>query len=118
MSRYEHPAEWNELEKHVQRVVKQESLFDDEFLCEPSLYTITIDAEDKIDEKSLAHILTNFFLMDSAELKIAKMQLKKEQKVECKSYTKDVAETKIIQVMDYIRARQYPLYCSMTKKQG
>jgi ATP-dependent Clp protease adaptor protein ClpS len=115
MPRYEKPSEWNEFEKHVQRGVKQESLFDDPFLIEPALYRITLNAQEKVDDKAVAHILTDFFLMNKEELKIAKIQLKKELKVECKDYTKDVAETKMIHVMDYIRSHQYPLKCSMIK---
>ena len=117
MARYEQSSEWGEFEKHVNRVIGQKSLFDDGFVAAPSMYAVSLEAKGSVDEKILAHILVNFFMMNVDELEIAKGQLKKEQKVACKSYTKDVAETKIIQVMDYIRSHKQPFQCIMKKKQ-
>lgn len=116
MARYEHPSEWNEFDKHVKKSAEQQSFFEDEMLFEPAMYEITIELNGKNNEKALTYILANFFLMKDKELKVAKGQAKKELKIACKSYTKDVAETKMVQVMDYIRSHEHPFKCAMVKK--
>ena len=58
-------------------------------------------------------VLQKFFLMNSEQATQIMLKVHTEGKGVCGVYPKDIAATKVDQVMDYARQYQHPLQCVM-----
>ena len=61
-------------------------------------------------------VLERFFRMDETTATAFMMAVHNEGKGAAGVYTRDIAETKATQVMDFARKQQHPLQCVMEKK--
>lgn len=96
-------------DRQAQVVVKKEVKTE---LKEPSQYQVIMHNDDFTPMEFVVAILERFFNMDSVTATQVMYQVHLQGKAICGVYTKDVAETKVDQVMHDARRHEYPLLCS------
>ena len=64
----------------------------------------------------MVHILEAVFHKSSAEATQIMLNIHNDGVGMCGVYTHEVAETKVVQVMDYARKHEQPLQCTMEKE--
>lgn len=82
-------------------------------LKEPSLFKVVMHNDDFTPMDFVVHVLQLFF---GTELELATrimQEIHTVGKAVCGIYSKDVAETKVDQVMEYARKHDHPLLCSI-----
>jgi ATP-dependent Clp protease adaptor protein ClpS len=82
-------------------------------LKEPSLYQVFMHNDDFTPMEFVVAVLELFFNMERAAATSVMYQVHTEGKASCGIYTRDVAETKIDQVVHYARRHEHPLFCSL-----
>lgn len=82
-------------------------------LKEPSLYQVLMHNDDFTPMEFVVAVLELFFNMERAAATSVMYQVHMEGKASCGIYTRDVAETKIDQVVHYARRHEHPLLCSV-----
>lgn len=82
-------------------------------LEEPSLYQINLHNDDYTPMEFVVEILERFFFMDRRKATSIMFEAHIRGKAICGIFTKDVAETKTTQVLDYAKESEHPLICSM-----
>lgn len=107
----------------VCRIMKSEYVTKDEVelliqeakpqLKEPSLYQVIIHNDDYTPMIFVIDVLEMFFNMDSVRAEGVMYQIHTAGKAVCGVFSKDVAETKVDQVMEYARTHEHPLMCSI-----
>ena len=80
---------------------------------EPSFFQVIVHNDDFTPMEFVVGILEKFFYMDRREATEKMLEAHTQGKTEVGVFTKDVAETKISQVIDYARTHEHPLICSM-----
>lgn len=81
----------------------------------PPLYKVILLNDDYTPMDFVVHVLEVFFSMDSLSAKRVMLQVHLQGKGVCGTYTREIAETKVIQVNNYARDNQHPLLCTMEK---
>ena len=61
-------------------------------------------------------VLQQFFAMDLEKATQVMLHVHTRGRGVCGLYTREVAETKVAQVMDFARRHQHPLQCTMEKE--
>ena len=82
----------------------------------PSLYRVLILNDDYTPMEFVVHVLERFFQKGRDEATQIMMHVHQHGVGECGTFTYEVAETKVTQVMDFARKHQHPLQCVMEKK--
>ncbi|OLP60032.1 ATP-dependent Clp protease adapter ClpS [Xaviernesmea oryzae] len=82
----------------------------------PSLYRVLLLNDDYTPMEFVIHILERFFQKDLEEATKIMLHVHHHGVGECGVFTYEVAETKVMQVMDFARQHQHPLQCVMEKK--
>ncbi len=82
----------------------------------PSLYRVLILNDDYTPMEFVVHVLERFFQKGREEATQIMLHVHQHGVGECGTYTYEVAETKVTQVMDFARKNQHPLQCVMEKK--
>ena len=82
-------------------------------LKKPRMYRVVINNDDYTPMEFVVHILENFFSMDRAKATRVMMDVHNSGKGVCGLFTRDTAETKMLQVNDYSKKHSHPLMCSM-----
>ncbi len=82
-------------------------------LKKPRLYRVIINNDDFTPMEFVVHVLENFFTMDRAKATRIMMDVHNSGKGVCGLFTRDMAETKTLQVNDYSKKHNHPLMCSM-----
>src|SRR6187402_211597 len=82
----------------------------------PSLYRVLILNDDYTPMEFVVHVLERFFQKGREEATRIMLHVHQHGVGECGTYTYEVAETKVTQVMDFARKHQHPLQCVMEKK--
>ncbi|MBL0372961.1 ATP-dependent Clp protease adapter ClpS [Rhizobium sp. KVB221] len=82
----------------------------------PSLYRVLLLNDDYTPMEFVIHILERFFQKDREGATRIMLQVHNHGVGECGVYTYEVAETKVMQVMDFAKEHQHPLQCVMEKK--
>ena len=85
-------------------------------LKKPSLYRVLLLNDDYTPMEFVIHTLERFFQKDREAATRIMLQVHNHGVGECGVYTYEVAETKVMQVMDFAREHQHPLQCVMEKK--
>ncbi|MGH1485933.1 MAG: ATP-dependent Clp protease adapter ClpS [Cellvibrionaceae bacterium] len=109
------------LENHRLRLSKEEPDHHDGLLLEearpkikrPSLYKVIMLNDDYTPMEFVVHVLEAFFTMDREQATRVMLQVHKEGKAVCGVYTRDIAETKAAQVIDYAQQNEHPLLCEI-----
>jgi ATP-dependent Clp protease adaptor protein ClpS len=80
-------------------------------VTEPSLYQVTMHNDDFTPMEFVVAVLEKFFGMDSTHATRVMYEVHTAGQATCGVYTKDVAETKVGQVIEFARRNDHPLLC-------
>ena len=81
----------------------------------PSMYNVMLFNDDYTPMDFVVDVLAKFFNMDSDKATDIMLTVHYEGKAKCGTYTAEVAETKVSQVLNYALEHQHPLKCDMEK---
>ena len=81
----------------------------------PALYKVLMLNDDYTPMEFVVHVLERFFGKNREEATQIMMHVHRRGVGVCGVYTYEVAETKVNQVMDFARANQHPLQCTLEK---
>ena len=82
-------------------------------LAPPPLYTVVLLNDDFTPMDFVIHVLQKFFAMDQERATQIMLKVHVEGRGVCGTYPRDVAATKVAQVVAYARENQQPLACVM-----
>ncbi len=82
----------------------------------PSMYKVLLLNDDYTPMEFVVHILERFFNKNRQEATDIMLHVHRRGVGICGIFTYEVAETKVAQVMDYARANEQPLQCTMEKE--
>jgi ATP-dependent Clp protease adaptor protein ClpS len=82
----------------------------------PSLYRVLLLNDDYTPMEFVVHVLERFFGKSPEAATQIMLHVHHHGVGECGTFTYEVAETKVTQVMDFARKHQHPLQCVMEKK--
>ena len=81
----------------------------------PSMYKVLMLNDDYTPMEFVVHVLERFFHKNRDEATQIMLHVHRRGVGICGVYTYDVAETKVVQVIDFARKHQHPLQCTMEK---
>lgn len=87
-------------------------------LKKPSLYRVIMLNDDYTPMEFVVHVLESFFGMDREKATRTMLEVHTNGKAVCGIYTRDIAETKAAQVIDYAQQNQHPLQCNIEAVEG
>lgn len=82
-------------------------------LREPKKYKVILLNDDYTPMEFVVDVLKRFFYLNEALAVQVMLQVHVQGRGVCGLFTRDIAETKVVQVNDYARANLHPLLCSM-----
>ncbi len=82
----------------------------------PAMYKVLLLNDDYTPMEFVVHILERFFNKNRQEATDIMLHVHRRGVGICGIYTYEVAETKVAQVMDFARANEQPLQCTMEKE--
>jgi ATP-dependent Clp protease adaptor protein ClpS len=82
----------------------------------PSMYKVLLLNDDFTPMEFVVHVLERFFSKTKDEATEIMLHVHRRGVGLCGVFTYEVAETKVMQVMDYARANEQPLQCTMEKE--
>lgn len=82
-------------------------------LKRPPLYKVVMLNDDFTPMDFVVEVLRKFFGMDGAAATTVMLSVHHEGRAVCGIFTKDVAETKAAQVIQYARSQNHPLLCEV-----
>jgi ATP-dependent Clp protease adaptor protein ClpS len=82
----------------------------------PSLYRVLLLNDDYTPMEFVIHVLERFFNKSREEATRVMLLVHQSGVGDCGTFTYEIAETKVTQVMDFARRHQHPLQCVMEKK--
>ena len=87
-----------------------------EALQPPSMYKVILNNDDYTPMEFVIDVLQKFFSYDIERATQLMLTVHYQGKAICGVYSAEVAETKVAQVMDFARANEQPLQCTMEKE--
>ena len=82
-------------------------------LKQPSMYKVLLLNDDFTPMDFVVEILESFFAMNREQATRVMLTIHTQGKAVCGIYSRDVAETKVAQVIDYARRQQHPLMANI-----
>lgn len=82
----------------------------------PSLYKVLLLNDDYTPMEFVVHVVERFFNKNRQEATDVMLHVHRRGVGVCGVFTFEVAETKVAQVMDFARANEQPLQCTMEKE--
>jgi len=82
----------------------------------PSMYKVLLLNDDYTPMEFVVHVLESIFQKNRQEATDIMLHVHRRGVGVCGIYTYEVAETKVAQVMDFARANEQPLQCTMEKE--
>ena len=79
----------------------------------PSLYKVMMMNDDYTPMEFVVHVLQALFVMDREKATRVMLQVHTDGKAVCGIYTKDIAETKAAQAIEYAQQNEHPLICEI-----
>ncbi len=79
----------------------------------PPLYRVLLLNDDFTPMEFVVVVLQHFFFLDREQATRVMLQVHKEGRGVCGVFSKDIAATKVDQVIDFARQHQHPLQCVM-----
>jgi len=79
----------------------------------PPLYQVLLLNDDFTPMEFVVHILRDFFAMDEDRATRVMLHVHTRGRGVCGIYTREIAETKVMQVNEFSRMNQHPLACTM-----
>ncbi len=80
---------------------------------EPTLYQVVMHKDDFTPMEFVVNVLEKFFHMEKMIATKIMEEIHKTGKAICGIYSKDIATTKMVLVMDHARRHEHPLLCSL-----
>ncbi|GLP97850.1 ATP-dependent Clp protease adapter ClpS [Paraferrimonas sedimenticola] len=93
----------------------KELVVEKEVLAPPPMYKVILNNDDYTPMDFVVEILRLFFVMSEEQAVQLMLTVHNEGKAVCGVYSKDVAESKAMQINQYARENQHPLLCSVEK---
>ena len=84
-------------------------------LKQPSMYKVIMYNDDYTPMEFVVEILETFFNMDREKATQVMLTVHTQGKAVCGVYTRDIAETKVIQVNQFASESEHPLLCGIDK---
>lgn len=81
----------------------------------PSMYRVVLLDDDYTPMDFVIFVLERVFHLSVVDAHRLMMLVHTQGQAVCGSFTREVAETKVMQVIDFARANEYPLKCIMHK---
>ncbi len=81
----------------------------------PSMYRVLLLNDDYTPMEFVVHVLERFFNKSRDEATQIMLHVHQKGIGVCGIYPYDVAETKVVQVVEFARKHQHPLQCTMEK---
>ena len=81
----------------------------------PSMYKVLMLNDDYTPMEFVVHVLERFFSKNRDQATSIMLHVHQRGVGICGVFTYEVAETKVTQVMDFARAHQHPLQCTLEK---
>ncbi|MBW7837949.1 MAG: ATP-dependent Clp protease adapter ClpS [Sphingomonadales bacterium] len=81
----------------------------------PSMYKVLLLNDDYTPMEFVVHVLERIFRKSQEEATQIMLHVHHKGVGICGVYTFEVAETKVVQVIDYARKHQHPLQCTLEK---
>lgn len=82
----------------------------------PAMYKVLILNDDYTPMEFVVHVLERFFSKTRAEATDIMMHVHRKGVGICGVFTYEIAETKVAQVMEFARANEQPLQCTLEKE--
>lgn len=82
----------------------------------PAMYKVMLLNDDYTPMEFVIHVLERFFAKNHADSYEIMLTVHKKGLAVVGIYSREIAETKVMQVMDHARANQHPLQCTMEKE--
>ena len=82
-------------------------------LKRPPLFKVVLLNDDYTPMEFVVHVLELFFAMSREKATQIMLHVHTQGKGICGVFTREVAETKVVQVNEYSRKHQHPLLCTM-----
>lgn len=82
-------------------------------LKQPPMYKVVMLNDDFTPMEFVVEVLINFFNMDVEKASQVMLAVHMQGRAVCGIYSRDVAETKAAQVVDFARENQHPLMCNV-----
>ncbi|MGH1456487.1 MAG: ATP-dependent Clp protease adapter ClpS [Alphaproteobacteria bacterium] len=82
----------------------------------PSMYKVLLLNDDYTPMEFVVHVLESIFKKNRQEATDIMLHVHRRGVGVCGIFTFEVAETKVAQVMDFARANEQPLQCTMEKE--
>jgi ATP-dependent Clp protease adaptor protein ClpS len=82
----------------------------------PKRYKVMLLNDDYTTMEFVVEVLQRFFAMELERAMQVMLKVHNEGKAVCGVYTRDVAETKVLQVSRYARQQGHPLRCEMEEQ--
>ncbi len=82
-------------------------------LKQPAMYQVVMHNDDFTPMEFVVVVLELFFGLERTAATRVMYEVHTTGKAVCGAFSKDVAETKVDQVMDYARMHDHPLLCSL-----
>lgn len=85
-------------------------------LKEPSLYQVVMHNDDFTPMEFVVTVLESFFHVERTQATRLMYEVHNLGRAICGVFSKDIAETKVNQVVEYAGRHEYPLLCSIEAK--
>ncbi len=82
----------------------------------PAMYKVLLLNDDYTPMEFVVHVVEKFFAKNRAEATEVMLHVHRRGVGICGVFTYEIAETKVAQVMDFARANEQPLQCTMEKE--
>ncbi len=84
-------------------------------LKRPARYRVLLLNDDFTPMDFVVHVLQRFFAMPLEKATRIMLQVHNQGRGECGVFTREIAETKVVQVNRYAQQNEHPLKCTMEK---
>lgn len=103
------------MSRHFEWVTPDSDLLEKEStkIQPPAMYQVILNNDDYTPMDFVIEILGRFFAMDLERATQVMLQVHYDGKAVCGTYTAEIAETKVAQVMAYSKENEHPLLCTM-----
>ena len=85
-------------------------------LKKPSLYKVVMLNDDYTPMDFVVYLLKNFFQKNDNEASKIMLEVHNKGAGICGVFTYEIAETKVVQVMDFAKKNEHPLQCTLEKE--
>ncbi len=85
-------------------------------LVPPSMYNVLLHNDDYTPMDFVIEVLQHFFHLDNEEATEVMLNVHYKEIGICGTFSAEIAETKVMQVMNYAKTNEHPLRCSMEKE--